>query len=300
MSASDPPVGGEAIHVGLPAAVVRRAGSRFLGANLTLAIGVVLVAVILLAGLLHSHLGLPDPNAQDLNHPLEAPSWAHPFGTDNVGRDVFSRTLAAGPLDLRIAATLVALSLSIGVVLGVVSGFAGGVVDAVVMRLADVALAFPFLVLVIALTAVFGAGLTGIYVGVPLVGWALYARLTRAEVLSVRERTYIDAARSLGYSRRRILARHVLPNVWRPAIVYSASDVVASVLVLSGLSYLGLGVQPPTPEWGAIIESGQAYIFTAWWISALPGVVVVLAGLGLSLIGDAVGERLGTAPRPVV
>jgi peptide/nickel transport system permease protein len=284
----------KAVAVGLPAALVRRAGSRLLGTSTTLAIGIFLVAVVAAAGLLHAHLGLPDPNAQDLNHPLQAPSASHLFGTDDVGRDVLSRTVAAALLDVRVAITLTALSLSIGLIFGVVSGFAGGAVDAVVMRLADVALAFPFLVLVIAVTAVFGPGLTGIYVGVPLVGWALYARLTRAEVLSVRERTYIAAARSLGYSRLRILMRHVLPNVWRPAFVYSASDLVANILALGALSYLGLGVQPPTPEWGAIIQSGQAYIFTAWWITALPGLVVVVAGLGFSLIGDAVGERLGS------
>ncbi len=297
MSSINPPENDQAIDVRMPTAFVRRAGSRFLGANTTLVIGILMVGVIALAGIFHAQLGLPDPDAQHLNQTLEPPSWSHPFGTDDLGRDVFSRTIAAAPLDLRVAVTLTALSLSIGVTLGVISGFAGGIVGAVVMRLADVALAFPFLVLVIAITAVFGPGLTGIYIGLPLVGWALYARLTRAEVLGVRERTYIAAARSLGYSRRRILVRHMLPNVWRPALVYSTSDVVASILALGALSYLGLGVQPPTPEWGAIIQSGQAYIFTAWWITALPGVVVVIAGLGFCLIGDAVSERLGAGGR---
>jgi peptide/nickel transport system permease protein len=284
----------QAIAVRLPTTLVRRAGSRLLGPNTTLAIGIFLVGLVAVAGILHAHLGLPNPDAQNLNDTLQPPSWSHPFGTDNVGRDVFSRTLAAAPLDMSVAITLTALAVSIGLILGVISGFAGGVIDAVVMRLVDVALAFPFLVLIIAVTAIFGPGLTSIYVGTGLVGWSLYARLTRGEVLSVRERNYIAAARSLGYSRRRILVLHVLPNVWRPALVYFSSDVVGAMLALGALSYLGLGVQPPTPEWGAIIQSGQAYIFTAWWITALPGLVVVTAGLGFCLIGDAVSERLGT------
>ena len=297
MSASGSATSDESIAPRLPAAAIRPASAGLLSVNMTLAIGVAMVALVALGGILHSHLGLPAPDAQDLNHALEGPSARHLFGTDNVGRDVLSRTLAAALLDLRVAITLTALSLTIGVVVGALAGFAGGRLDALVMRLADVALAFPFLVLVIALTAVFGPGFTGVYVGVALVGWAVYARLTRAEMLSVRERNYVAAARSLGYPRQRILLRHALPNAWRPALVYSASDVVLNIVILATLSYLGLGAQPPTPEWGAIIQSGQAYINTAWWITALPGVVVIVAGLGFSLIGDAVGEGLGTGSR---
>lgn len=256
--------------------------------------GCVAVGLVVAAALLHSYLGLPRPNAQNLAHALEPPSREHLFGTDNVGRDVFSRTLAAASLDLRVGVALTAMSLVLGVIAGTIAGYAGGFVDATTMRLVDLVVAFPFLVLVLAVTAIFGPGLTGVWVAVPLVGSTLYARLTRAETLVVRERDYIAAARSIGMSQRRIVLRHVLPNVWRPALVYSASDLVGNIVLLSTLSYLGLGVQQPTAEWGGIIAGGQSYLLTAWWISTLPGLVVVFVGIGFVLIGDALSESLAT------
>ena len=262
-------------------------------ARLTLGIGVALLAIVVIACLARPLLGLPDPNQQDLAHALEAPSGAHPFGTDNLGRDVLSRTLAAGLLDLRVAITVTAISVLLGLAFGALSGFFGGRADSVVMRLADFVLAFPFLVLILAVVAIFGPGLKGLYVGVPLVGWALYARLTRAEMLVVREREYVLAARTLGYSTPRVLLRHALPNVWRPALVFSTADVVLTIWLLATLSYLGLGVQPPTAEWGGIIADGQAYLLNAWWISTLPGLVVVVVGIGFSLVGDGLAEILG-------
>jgi peptide/nickel transport system permease protein len=262
-------------------------------ARLTLAIGVALLAVVVLACLARPLLGLPDPNQQDLADALAAPSGAHPFGTDNLGRDVLSRTLAAGLLDLRVAITVTAISVLFGLAFGALSGFFGGRADSVVMRLADFVLAFPFLVLILAVVAIFGPGLKGLYVGVPLVGWALYARLTRAEMLVVREREYVLAARTLGYSTPRVLLRHALPNVWRPALVFSTADVVLTIWLLATLSYLGLGVQPPTAEWGGIIADGQSYLLNAWWISTLPGLVVVVVGIGFSLVGDGLAEILG-------
>lgn len=262
-------------------------------ARIALSIGLALLAIVVLASLARPLLGLPDPNQQNLAHALEAPSGAHPFGTDNLGRDVLSRTLAAGLLDLRVAITVTAISVLAGLALGAVAGFFGGRADTLVMRLADFVLAFPFLVLILAVVAIFGPGLKGLYVGVPLVGWALYARLTRAEMLVVREREYVLAARTLGYSTPRVLLRHALPNVWRPALVFSTADVVLTIWLLATLSYLGLGVQPPTAEWGGIIADGQGDLLNAWWVSTLPGVVVVVVGIGFSLVGDAVAEILG-------
>ena len=261
--------------------------------RVTLSVGLTLLGVVLLACIARPLLGLPAPNEQDLTAALQSPSLSHPFGTDNLGRDVLSRTLAAGLLDLRVALTVTAISVAVGLALGAVAGFFGGRADAFVMRLADFVLAFPFLVLILAVVAVFGAGLKGLYVGVPLVGWALYARLTRAEMLVVREREYVLAARTLGYSTPRVLLRHAVPNVWRPALVFSTSDVVLAIWLLATLSYLGLGVQPPTAEWGGIIADGQGYLLNAWWISTLPGVVVVLVGIGFALVGDALAEILG-------
>jgi peptide/nickel transport system permease protein len=259
----------------------------------TLSIGVALLAIVLIASVARPLIGLPDPNHQDLAHALEAPSGTHPFGTDNLGRDVLSRTLAAGVLDLRVAITVTGISVLLGLVLGAIAGFFGGAADSIMMRLADFVLAFPFLVLILAVVAIFGPGLKGLYVGVPLVGWALYARLTRAEMLVVREREYVLAARTLGYSTPRVLLRHALPNVWRPAFVFSTADVVLTIWLLATLSYLGLGVQPPTAEWGGIIADGQGYLLNAWWIATLPGLVVVVVGIGFSLVGDALAEILG-------
>jgi peptide/nickel transport system permease protein len=273
--------------------LARRRRSERRWARLAFGAGIAILVVVVLAAVLYPLLGLPAPNAQDLNATLQAPSSAHLFGTDDVGRDVFSRSLAGMGLDLRVAVTLTVISVGIGVVLGSLAGFLGGVVDTVVMRLADVVLAFPFLVLVIAIIAAFGPGLTGVYVGVPTVGWAIYARLTRAEMLGIRERDFISAARTLGYPPTRILVRHALPNVLQPALVYAMIDVVLNIVALASLSYLGLGVQPPTPELGAIIAGGQQYLLTAWWISTLPGVILVVIGVGFSLTGDGLAELLG-------
>jgi peptide/nickel transport system permease protein len=273
---------------------VRRRGPRERRwMRLSLGLG---IAIIALAGLLcvcAPLLPLPNPNTQDYSAVLQPPSWAHPFGTDEVGRDVFSRTLWGGRLDLSIAMLMTLISFVTGTTLGGLAGFQGGRAESVIMRVADIALAFPFIVLVISLVTIFGPGLKGLIVGVPLVGWAIYARLTRAEMLVVREQDYMLAARVLGLSRRRILLRHGLPNLWRAVLVFSVIDVVLNITLIASFSYLGLGVQPPTAEWGAIVASGQQYLLSAWWISTLPGLVIVLAGVGFSLVGDAGAEILG-------
>jgi peptide/nickel transport system permease protein len=265
--------------------------------RVTLYVGLALLAAVLLGSVLQPILPIPSPDHQDYGAVLQGPSFAHLFGTDSLGRDVFSRTLAAGRLDLRVAVLVTAISVVIGVVMGCIAGFFGGKIDVVIMRMADVVLAFPFLVLILAIVTVFGAGLSGVYIGVPLTGWALYARLTRAEMLVVREKEYVLAAQTLGFGQRRTLLRHAAPNVWRPALVFSTADVVFNIMLLATLSYLGVGAQPPTPEWGAIIAEGQSYLLTAWWISTLAGLVVVLVGVGFSLVGDAMADILGEEVR---
>lgn len=254
--------------------------------------GVGIIAMLALLAIVHPLLGLPAPNAVDLNAVLSPPSSAHPFGTDDTGRDVLSRCLAGLGLDLRVAVQITLLSMLIGVTLGALAGFLGGLVDSIIMRLADVMLAFPLLVLVIVVIAVLGPGLTGVYIGVPLAGWPVYARLTRAEMVTIRERDFVSAARTLGFPTRRIFLRHAMPNVVQPAVVYSSIDVVMNIVLLASLSFLGLGVQPPTPELGSIISDGQQYMLTAWWIAVLPGFVLVIVGLGFSLIGDGLAARL--------
>jgi peptide/nickel transport system permease protein len=161
------------------------------------------------------------------------------------------------------------------------------------MRIVDVFIAFPFIIFVLALIAVFGPGLTGIYIGLIASSWAWFARVTRGEMLVVRERQFISAARTLGLPTSRILLRHASPNVLRPNLVVAMATIVGNILALSALSYLGLGVQPPTPEWGAIVADGQTTLFSSWWVATLPGLVIVLAGVGFSLIGDGIADRLG-------
>jgi peptide/nickel transport system permease protein len=262
-------------------------------ARSTLYAGVGLLAVAVLAVLLHPLFGLPSPNAQDYNHTLQGPSLSHPFGTDDVGRDILSRVLSGLGLDLRVAVEVTALSILVGVTAGAVAGHLGGWVENLTMRLADVVLAIPFLVLVLALVAVLGSGLKGVYVAVPVTGWAVYARFTRGEMLTIREMDFVNAATTLGYSRRRILFRHALPNAIRPAVVYGSMDMILNIGTVAALSFLGLGVAPPTPELGGIIAEGQDYIFTAWWITTLPGLVLVFVGLGFALLGDGLAEALG-------
>lgn len=256
-------------------------------------VGIVLTASILVLCAIQPLLPLPSPIAQNYDAVLQAPSFSHWMGTDDLGRDVLSRTLAAGRIDLPIALLVTSLSVVLGLTLGTLAGFFGGWLDALVTRTIDIVVAFPFLVVVIVIIAIAGPGLTGIIIGVPLVGWGVYARLARAEMLIVRQQEFMLATDVLGFSRRRSMFRHALPNVWRVCLGYAVIDFVLNLLLIASLSFLGLGVQPPTPEWGAIISDGQNQLFTAWWISILPGIFVALLGVGVSLIGDAIADFTG-------
>jgi peptide/nickel transport system permease protein len=261
--------------------------------SLTIALGAAIVLGILLLGLAAPLLGFKDPNQQHLNDGLQPPSLDHLFGTDSVGRDVFTRVLHATRLDYQIAIVTTYVPLAIGVGLGALAGYLGGWIDAVIMRIVDIVIAFPMMIFVIAFVAISGPGLAGIYVGLIAFQWALYARLTRAEMLVLRERQYISAAKTLGFSTPRVLFKHALPNLLRPNLVFSMATIVLNILLVASLSYLGLGVKPNTPEWGSIIADGQNYLFTQWWLATLPGLVVVLVGLGFSLLGDGISDRLG-------
>jgi peptide/nickel transport system permease protein len=271
----------------------RRAGAHRRWTTITIGVGAVIIGSVVLVSLAAPLLGIPHPDRQDLLATLRPPSLAHPFGTDPLGRDVFARVVYAARLDLAVAVATTYAPLAIGLLVGAASGYFGGWVDRFVMRVVDIVIAFPFLVFLIAIVAVFGVGLTGVYVGLIAFGWANYARLTRAEMLVLREQQYVLAARTLGLSHARVILRHAVPNLLRPNLVYSMAGIVLNIMVLASLSYLGLGVQPPQPEWGAIIADGQTYLLTAWWITTLPGLVVVLVGVGFSLIGDGLADRLG-------
>lgn len=262
--------------------------------RVSLILGATLLLTILLASLLAGYISPYDPIAQDLSNMLQPPSAAHPFGTDNFGRDIFSRVLHAAKLDLMIGVLCVLFPMIVGVVFGCLAGYLGGRTDTIIMRTVDTFTAFPFLVMVIAIIAILGPGLTSMYVALTLAGWSAYTRIVRGEILVVKRSEYIQAARALGYNNVRIMFRHVLPNVISPAIIFSMADIVLVILSTTSLSFLGLGVQPPTPEWGSMIAEGRVYMMTAWWLVTLPGLAIMIVGLALSLFGDGLADLLRT------
>ncbi len=253
-------------------------------------VGAGIVTLLALAAVLAPLLAPQEPNEVDFLNTLAPPSFAHPMGTDDAGRDVFSRSLYGLRVDLAIVLLVTYVPLPIGVLLGALAGSFRGAPDAVISRVADVMLAFPFFVLVIAIIAIVGPGLKGVLIGVPLAGWALYTRLARSEMLVLREQPFMLATTALGYTRTRAILRHAVPNLMRTALIYSTLDMVVNLLLLSSLSYLGLGMQPPGAELGTIIAGGQPYLLTAWWIATLPGLILVLFGVGVGLIGDGLSD----------
>jgi peptide/nickel transport system permease protein len=274
---------------GLRRQVTRQA--RWSGA--TLWGGFAIVVVVTLAGDIAALIAPYPPDEQDLIAALKPPSGSHLFGTDEFGRDVFSRVLYGIRVDLVLGLVTTYVPLVFGMTLGALAGYYGGWRETVVMRAADITIALPFIVLVLAIVAIVGPGLLGVYIGLIFVSWALYARLTRAEMLVLREQQFMIAARALGYSTPRIVFRHAMPHLLRPNLVFSMADIVLNILVLASLSFLGVGVQPPAAELGAIIADGQQYLLSAWWITTLPGLVLVLLGVGFSLIGDGLADRFG-------
>lgn len=233
-----------------------------------------------------------DPNTIDLTALLQPPSASHLLGTDHLGRDVLSRVLHAARIDIWMGVAGVIPPLLIGVTIGLVSGYAGGVVDAVMMRLVDITVAFPFFVLIIAIVGILGPGLVNYFVALALVGWVSYARLVRAEVLVLKNREFVTAAQVLGYRPSVIMTRHILPNTFSVILVYATTDAVLVLLAGASLGFLGLGVQPPVPEWGAMIADGQPYVVNAWWICFFPGLAAMSLGFGFILTSDGLARVL--------
>ncbi|MET0476123.1 MAG: ABC transporter permease [Mycobacterium sp.] len=263
----------------------------------TLIIGLTLVSLLVLVAVLAPLIATHDPIAQNLTAILQPPSAEHWLGTDKVGRDVFSRLVFGTRIDLRVGFLAVLIPFVVGSALGAVSGYFGGLIDAVIMRIVDVFFAFPFYVLVIALVYVLGSGERAIYLAIAAVSWVSYCRIVRAEVLVAKNQDYVVAARLGGLSHPRIIGGHVLRNVIAQAVVYAMSDIVLDILAIVTLGYLGLGIQPPTPDWGGMIIDGQPFITTQWWLATVPGLAVVFTGLALSLTGDGLADLLAPERR---
>jgi peptide/nickel transport system permease protein len=262
---------------------------------MTLKVGAVLLLILAIAAVAAPVIVPYDPDLQDFDAIMVPPSLQHLFGTDNIGRDIFSRVLYGARIDLLSGFVMTYVPMAYGVLIGAYAGYRGGWFDSAIAMVINVVIAFPFLVVIIIVVAVAGPGLQNIYIAVFLGSWTMYARLSRAEMLVERNKDYVQAAKVLGFPTSRILLFHALPNTIGSAVAFSMSDFVLNILMLAGLSFIGFGAQPPMPEWGAMIAEGKEFILDAWWICAMPGLVVVYAGAALSLIGDGLATRLGVS-----
>jgi peptide/nickel transport system permease protein len=254
------------------------------GALLTIALIVVALAAPLLAPF--------DPNAQDTSRRLEPPSKQHVLGLDDLGRDVLSRIVFGARVSLRVGFSVVIVASLIGIALGAISGYFGGWTDTIIMRITDILLAFPGILLAIAMVAVLGPSLNNVILALATIGWVGYARLVRGQVLKVREMEYVTAAKALGAKSPRVILRHVLPNVINPVIVMATLGLAGAILSEAALSFLGLGVQPPTPSWGAMLTSGRRYLGLANHLAIFPGAAIMAAVMGLNFLGDGLIDAL--------
>jgi peptide/nickel transport system permease protein len=250
-----------------------------------------LLIMIGLIGLFAQVIAPYDPIQQNVFDRLASPSSAHWFGTDSVGRDEYCRVIYAIRVDIWVGVVAALIPAVIGTLVGALAAYYRRWAEAILMPIADLTQAFPIYVLILVLVFTLGPGVRSIIIAYAVIDWVVYARLARAEVLRIRPLEYVQAVQVTGLTSRRILFRHILPNAIRQPVIYYFSDVVLAILTLAGFSYLGLGVAPPTPEWGAMIADGQTYIQAQWWLATIPGLVIVMVGFALSLIADGLHDR---------
>jgi peptide/nickel transport system permease protein len=268
--------------------------------NFAFTAGLILTVSLIFVALAAPLLAPYDPDAQDTARRLEPPSKQHLLGLDDLGRDVLSRILFGARVSLRVGFSVVILASLVGVTLGAVSGYFGGAVDLIVMRICDILLAFPGILLSIALVAVLGPSLNNVIMALAITGWVGYARLVRGQVLKVREMEYVTAARALGAKSPRVIVLHVLPNVINPVIVMATLGLAGAILAEAALSFLGLGVQPPTPSWGAMLTAGRRYLGLANHLAIFPGIAIMLAVMGLNFLGDGLIDALDPKYRKMI
>jgi len=255
-------------------------------------IGITVLIALILIAILASAIAPFDPLEQNYAQALQSPSLHHLFGTDEFGRDIFSRVIYGTRIDLQVGIISVIAPFVIGIALGSISAYYGGFIDTLIMRMVDVVQGFPFIVIIVAIVAALGPGLSNMYIAVAIIAWIVYARLIRSEILVEKQKEYVAAARAIGANDWRVLTRHLIPNTITTSIVFSMADIALYILLAASLSFLGLGAQPPSPEWGAMITEGQNFMTTAWWMSALPGLAIIITGVALSFIGDGLADIL--------
>jgi peptide/nickel transport system permease protein len=261
--------------------------------NPLLIVGLVIVGLVTVCVVVYPMFSPYSPTEPDFSQPTFAdPSWSHPLGTDNFGRDTLTRLAHGGRVDLVIALAATLVTLVVGSALGLLSGYVGGWFDSLLMRLVDFTLTIPYLILVIAIVAILGTGTWNIVYAIWLVGWVAYARIIRAETLVARKLEYVEAARVIGMSQLRIMLRHIVPNVISAALIFAMADMVLNILVSSSLSFLGLGVQPPNPEWGLMVAEARDFFLRDWRLMTYPGLAVLIIGAGFGLIGDGLAQAL--------
>jgi len=282
----------------------RTASLRRLARDPAALIGAVIVAIVVVCALFAPLIARADPNAQDLAATLQPPMWvaggthAHPLGTDNLGRDLLARIIWGARVSAIVGISVVAIGGTIGVTAGLLAGYRRGWVDAIIARITDVQLAFPLVLLAVAIVAVVGPGLWTVIAAIGLTSWVQYVRVVRAEAMSLREREFVLAAEASGAAPPRILARHLLPNVASAAIVLGTFEIARAVVLESSLSFLGLGVPPTTPSWGGMLADGRQYLDTAWWTALFPGLAIMIAVMGVNLLGDGLRDALDPSVQP--
>jgi peptide/nickel transport system permease protein len=281
-------------HAAGPGESQWRIAGRYFRRNRLAVAGLWIIAILYLAMLLAPLITPYDPIAQiDITHTRNLPpTLEHLFGTDHLGRDIFSRVLYGARVSLTIGFVATAISITLGTMLGAIAGYAGGKVDAAIMRFTDLVLSFPRLVLLLLIVAMFGSSVTVLIIVLGLTQWPTTTRIVRGDVLSLREREFVQAARSLGFRSPRILFRHIVPNVLAPVIVSATLGVGNTIVLEAGLSFLGLGPPPPTPTWGGIVNDGRVALIDAWWIATFPGLTIVLVVLAFNLVGDGLRDAL--------
>lgn len=285
---ADLPTGGPVADLGTRRTL--RQQVRRLVRHRPLLVGVIIILVLVLSSAFAPLIAPANPQAMNLLATNLPPSFAHLAGTDSFGRDMFSRILYGGRIALLVGFTSVGISLVIGCLFGFVAGYAGGIADNLVQRLMDLMLAFPSLLLAFLVIAILGPGLSNAIIAIGVSGIPVYARVARAEVLKLKRLDYVEAAKSMGASRFRIVLRHVVPNSLSPLLVLAGLGIASSILIEASLSYIGLGAQPPSPDWGATLAQAQNYIETQWWLPTFPGLAIVIAALGFNLMGDGLRD----------